>query len=344
MYKNILITLVLSASLFGAGRPALVETTIVKEGLVNPLQEFVGTVSFSNNSQVAAKNSGLIEKVNFEIGQKVKKGQVLVKIDSDLIDAQIIAAQATLDIAKNEEINSNKDFRRYEKLLLSKSITQKEYDDALLKFSSNSGNVLALMAKLNELKIQKNRKEIKAPFSGVIVEKSVSLGEWVNAGSIVARLVDTSKLEIIFNAPISFIAGLRINDSYDLMLNNKSIKAKLMAAIAYGDKRTRTFPIKFKATVNNGFIFDGQEARVKLSKNATIKALMVPRDAVIKRFGANMIFLNNKGSALMLPVQILGYMGKEVAISAKGLKAGAQIVVKGNERVFPKQALQIINK
>jgi len=344
MYKKLVIALALVSSLFAAGRPALVETTAVVKGDVNPLQEFIGTVNFKNNSQLAAKNSGLIEKVTFEVGQKVRKGQVLVKIDSDLIDAQIKAAQATLDVAKKEANNANKDFKRYEKLLTSKSITQKEYDDALLKSSSNTGNVLALGAKLNELKIQKNRTEIKAPFSGIIVQKSVSLGEWVNPGSVVARVVNTSNIEVTFNTPISFIAGLRKNSSYDIVLNNKTIQAKLMAAIAYGDKRTRTFPIKFKAAVKDGFVFEGQEAKVKLSKNAKIQALLVPRDSVIKRFGADMIFIAKEGIAVMMPVKILGYMGKNIAVAAKGLVEGAQVVTKGNERVFPKQALKILNK
>lgn len=343
MYKKILIALVISTSLFAA-RPALVETTKVIEAEVNPLQEFIGTITFSNKSQLAAKNSGLVEKINFEIGQKVKKGDILVKLDSSLINAQVIAAKANLDIAYSEKNNSSKDFLRYEKLLEKKSITQKEYDDALLKSSSTSSTVLALEAKLNELKIQKERKNIKAPFDGIIVEKNINLAEWVNTGSVVARIVDTTYIEATFSAPISFIDGLKNTNDYKLLINKKIVDAKLLAAIAYGDKKTRTFPIKFKAKVNGDFIFDGQEVKVKLSKSAKIRALVVPRDAVIKRFGSNMIFINKDNAALMLPVQIIAYIGKNIAIKAKGLQKGADVIIKGNERVFPKQALQIINK
>ena len=137
---------------------------------------------------------------------------------------------------------------------------------------------------------------------------------------------------------------LKNTNNYELNVNKKIIKAKLLAAIAYGDKKTRTFPIKFKAKVNGDFIFDGQEVKVKLSKSAKITALVVPRDAVIKRFGSNMIFINKDNAALMLPVQIIAYIGKNIAVKAKGLQKGAEVIIKGNERVFPKQALQIINK
>lgn len=57
-----------------------------------------------------------------------------------------------------------------------------------------------------------------------------------------------------------------------------------------------------------------------------------------------MIFINNEGSALMSPVQIISYAGKNIAVSAKGLKEGSEVITKGNERVFPKQALKVINK
>jgi hypothetical protein len=71
---------------------------------------------------------------------------------------------------------------------------------------------------------------------------------------------------------------------------------------------------------------------------------MVPRDAVIKRFGQNVIFLNVDGIATMLPVQILGYTKENVAVMSKGLTEGASVVVKGNERIFPKQPIKSLNK
>jgi multidrug efflux pump subunit AcrA (membrane-fusion protein) len=71
---------------------------------------------------------------------------------------------------------------------------------------------------------------------------------------------------------------------------------------------------------------------------------MVSRDAVIKRFGQNVVFINNDGKAMMIPVQVVGYDGDKTAIRAKGLQAGAHVVVKGNERIFPNQPIKPLNK
>jgi RND family efflux transporter MFP subunit len=216
MIKKLLLTSLFTISVFAMGGPSLVETTKLVKGEVNPLQEFVGTLNFNKKSTLAAQNSGVVKSVNFELGDKVKKGKTLVQIDADVLNAQIRALRANLKVARDEQKNSSKDYLRYKKLLDSKSITQKEYDDALLKSNSSSGNVKALEANLKELQIQSYKKSIKAPFYGVIVEKNINLGEWVNAGTPIAKIVNTSKAEFIFNVPLKVANGLKKGDMYDI--------------------------------------------------------------------------------------------------------------------------------
>lgn len=345
MIRKIIATALLSISAFAMGGPSLVETTKIVKGEVNPLQEFVGSLNFDRKSVLAAQNSGVVKSINFELGDKVSKGKTLVQIDADLLNAQIRAAKATLAIAKDESANSSKDYNRYKKLLASKSITQKEYDDALLKSNSSSSNVTALQANLKELQIQSDKKRIKAPFDGVIVEKNIHLGEWANAGSAIAKIVDTTKAEFIFNVPLNVANGLTKGDTYDIKVGTTNIKATLNAIIPNGDKLTRTFPVKFKANIKDKFVFDGQQAKVSLSKNAKKVSLILPRDAVIKRFGQNVVFsITDKATAMMIPVKVVGYISNKVAVEGKGLVEGMEIVVKGNERVFPNSPVKVINK
>ena len=345
MFKKLLVLAVSSLSLFAMGGPALVETTKLVKGEVNPLQEFVGTLHFDKSSVLAAQNSGVIKSINFEVGDVVKEGKKLVQIDSDVLNAQIRAARANLKSAKDASKNSSKDYTRYEKLLKSNTITQKEYDDALLKKNSSNSSVNALKASLSELQIQSNKKSVRAPYDGTIVEKNVDLGEWANAGTPIAKIVDTTKAKITFNVPLNVFNGLSKGDVYDVVVGGKVLKSTLSAAIPQGDKLTRTFPVKFKADLNGVFVFDGQEAKVALSKNAKTEGLLLPRDAVIKRFGQNVVFtISDKMIAQMIPVQVIGYIENKVAISGQGLKPGMNIVVKGNERVFPNSPVKIINK
>lgn len=329
--KKLFLVVMMSISLFAVDGPSLVETTTLKKGEVNPLQEFTGSLKFDMNSVLAAQNTGVVQKINFEVGDKVKKGQLLVQIDADVLNAQIMAAKAKYE-------SSKKDFERYSILLKSKSISQKQFDDINLTYITAKSN-------LKELEVQKSKKSIKAPFDGIITDKKIDLGEWVNAGTAVATLVNISEAQFTFNVPLNIVNGLKKGDVYDINVDNTILKGKLYAAIPSGDTLTRTFPVRFKAKTNGTFLFEGQQAKVSLSQNAVKKSLLLPRDAVIKRFGKNIIFIvDDKNMAQLIPIQIVGYLGKQVAISGEGLVEGMTVVSKGNERIFPNTPVKVINQ
>ncbi len=347
MYKKIIISFALllaTLTNINAAGTALVNTDVIKLSEVNPLQEFVGTVSFDKKSKVASQSSGIAQKINFEVGKKVKKGDILVSIDSDILNAQIKAAASSVNMYRVQLKNTKKNYLRYKALFARKSIAQKVFDDSKLAYDVASESLISSEARLNELKIQKSKKVIKAPFNGVIVEKNVNINEWLNVGSKVATIVNTQEVQIIFNLPLSFINGLKTGDMYDVNISENIVKAKLYAAIPSGDKLTRTFPVRFKANVGNMFIYDGAQAKVGFAKNAKTKALVINRDAVINRFNMNVVFAVVDNKAVMIPVQIIGFTGTNAAVTGKGLVEGMNIVVKGNERVFPKMDVKILNE
>ena len=349
MIKKISLVLVSSFLMFSnldaaeVSQTALVETQALKKQEVNDLQEFVGTVSFDKKSKIASESSGIAKKINFEVGQKVKKDEVLLQIDSDILDAQIKAAIAAVNMYEVQLKNAKKNYERYASLIEKKSISQKVFDDAKVEYDVANENLTSAKAKLNELTIQKSKKIIKAPYSGVIVEKNVNLDEWLNQGSSIATIVNIQELEVIFNLPISFIGGLKSGDEYYINISDEIIKAKLYAAIPSGDKLTRTFPVRFKADAGEKFIFDGASAKISFTKETKSQALVINRDAVIKRFNMDVIFTVVENKAVMIPVKVITYFGLNAAIMGEGLVENMPIVTKGNERIFPDMPIQILN-
>ena len=340
----ILLVLFTNTSFLQAAQPAaLVETDVLKKKELNDLQEFIGTVNFDKKSKIASESSGIAKNINFEVGQKVKKDELIVQIDSDILDAQIKASKSAVNMYTVQLKNAKKNFERFSALLEKKSIAQKIYDDSKLEYDVANENLISANAKLNELIIQKSKKQIKAPFSGVIVEKNINTNEWLNQGSQVATIVNTQDLEIIFNLPISFINGLKEGDIYDIDISEQTIKAKLYAAIPSGDKLTRTFPVRFKADIKDMFVFDGASAKINFAKETKSEALVINRDAVIKRFNMDVIFAVVENKAVMIPVIVTTYSGMDAAITGQGLVDGMQIITKGNERVFPDMDVKVLN-
>ena len=348
MIKKISLVLVSTFLMFSnlnaaAPQAALVETQELKKQEVNDLQEFVGTVNFDKKSKIASESSGIIKKISFEVGQKVKKDEVLIQIDSDILDAQIKASQSAVNMYEVQLKNTKKNYDRFSALIEKKSISQKVFDDSKVEYDVASENLISAKAKLNELSIQKSKKIIKAPYSGVIVEKNININEWLDTGSQIATIVNTQELEVIFNLPISFIGGLKNGDEYDINISDEIIKAKLYAAIPSGDKLTRTFPVRFKADAKDKFIFDGASAKINFAKESKSVALVINRDAVIKRFNMDVVFTVVNDKAVMIPVKVITYFGLNAAIMADGLVEGMPIVTKGNERVFPDMQVQVLN-
>ncbi len=346
MLKKILLSTVFAFCVLNAQeapRASLVEVQTLKKQEVNDLQEFVGTVNFDKKSKIASQSSGIAKKINFEVGQKVKKDEVLVQIDSDILESQIKASMADVNMYEVQLKNAKKNYDRYNALVEKKSISQKVFDDAKVEYDVANENLISSKAKLNELNIQKSKKVIKAPYSGVIVEKNINLDEWLNQGSQIATIVNTQELEVVFNLPITFIGGLKSGDVYDINISDEIIKAKLYAAIPSGDKLTRTFPVRFKADAGEKFIFDGASAKISFAKETKTQALVINRDAVIKRFNMDVIFTVVENKAVMIPVKVITYFGLNAAIMGEGLVENMPIVTKGNERIFPDMPIQILN-
>ncbi|CAA6803683.1 MAG: RND family efflux system, membrane fusion protein [uncultured Campylobacterales bacterium] len=344
MFKKLFI-IMLPGFILCAAPASLVELTSLKKGQINPLVRFVGSVMYSQKSEIASQSSGIITKVNFEIGDEVKKGQVLAHIDSELLDAKMQSLKANLATMKDEERSSYKDISRYKKLFASGSVTQKEYENMELKYSSAKNMSIVSNANLKELQIQKNQKIIKAPYSGVIVSKDINLAEWVKDGSKIATIVDTNNLEIVVNVPIDFVNELDKSKEYDIEIGSKIYKASLKGAIPSGDKLTRTLPVIFKVTLKDVFTYEGQEASIELAKNIQKEVILVKRDAVIKKFGQDVVFVvDDNLIAIMTPVKILGYDGAYIGISAPNLSEKTKVILKGNERVFPNSPVKVINE
>ncbi|NIQ12635.1 MAG: efflux RND transporter periplasmic adaptor subunit, partial [Gammaproteobacteria bacterium] len=97
----------------------------------------------------------------------------------------------------------------------------------------------------------------------------------------------------------------------------EELSATFLTLIPKGDFSTRTFTAKFRMKSNPKLI-EGMQATVMLPTAAAINGLLVPRDAVIKQFGRDVIFLAVEGTAKMIPVQIMGYQGMQVAVSGEG--------------------------
>jgi len=200
--------------------------------------------------------------------------------------------------------------------------------------------LISLEASLDAQEIAKNKKKIFAPFSGYISRRSVQVGEWLSEGSEVALLLNSKKIDIIIHLPSSFIKHVPKNKTIMASINGKKYKTKIIGVLLSGNEKTRTFPLKLRLLPTKDLLFDGMQARISLEKSSNSDVLVISRDAVINRYNKDVVFLVKDNKALMIPVHIISYQGQKVAISSNELKAGDQLITKGNERIRPNQEIR----
>lgn len=295
--------------------PANVVVSEVSAGMIAPENEFIGTVYYHEVSEVACEVDGKVEEVSFEEGQRIKKGDVLVKLNSDLLLSDL--KKASLD------------FERVKNLYREELISEYEYDERRFE--------------LERLEIILSKKTIGAPFKGVIVKKHVEIGEWLSPGSVVATIAGDNIVDIIAEVPEDTVAFIRKDMDVTVKAGGQGIKGKVFAIIPRGDVSTRTIPVKIRAQ-NSVSLIEGMEARVILPIGQKQQTLTVSRDAVITMFGMTVVFAVIDSKAKMIPVKVIGYEGMTVGIHAEGLEEGMEVVVKGNERLMDGQPVEIINE
>ena len=320
--------------------PAVVVVSEVKTGAVAPEIEFVGTVYYPEVSDVAAESAGRIETIHFEEGHRVKKGDLLVKVNSDLLEKTIQSTVASHEEALANLEKARADLTRIENLYEKKVVPRQLYDEDRFRVLGLEKKAASLLAEVQRLRIELSRKSVRAPFEGVVLKRLVDRGEWLQPGSAVATVARDDMVDILVEVPESILRSLRIGMEVNIRAGGKETRGKIFAFIPKGDIPTRTLPVKIR--MNNTFsLVEGIEARVRLPSMESRKGLMVPRDAVIMLSGKNVVFAVIDSETRMIPVNVTGYQGQMAGIEGEGLSAGMKVVVKGNERLRDGQPVTI---
>ena len=321
-------------------RPPLLVTTVeVEEGVIQAEAEVVGTTYFARISHVATDIEGLVRRTSFVEGDKVKKGEQLVLLDSELLESEIIGARAAYEQNLVDLENARRDFNRVDSLYRNGSISETDHDGYRSKQDRLEKRSIILEAKHNKLLITKSKKSITAPFSGIIIEKSVEVGEWVAKGGKIAAIADDSSIDVWVDVPIEILENLKKGREVQISIGGRGYNGKYSTFIPKGDTATRTFTVKFSLENSNG-IFEGLEALVSLPKGGETAGLLVPRDSVVDKYGKTMVFLAVDNKAQEVQVEVAGYVGLQAVVTGTGLEKGQQIIVKGCKRVEDDMPLQ----
>lgn len=329
----------------GFGGPARVVVEAVHEGLLTPRQKFGGTVFFKEVSDVATEISGKVIEVRFEEGDRVEKGQLLVRMDSALLADQLRASKANVKRYQTALRESQVRYDRVKALLEGGVAAQDQFDIARFAVESNAHQIESTQADVDRIETIIGKYSLYAPFDGVVIERDTELGEWKSDGDTVAVIARENEFDIMANVGEEYLPWLRAGDKVpiELVAGNRRIEGTIVTVIPKGDIVSRTFPVKIRVT-GQGLLFEGMSAIAVMPTGEEIRCVLVPRDAVLNQAGRNFLFTVEDGTAVEHPVTVLGYDGLLVGVPLEQLGLEHPVITKGHERLRGGAKVEIIGE
>jgi RND family efflux transporter MFP subunit len=300
-----------------------------------------GTVESNLVSTVASEVEGLVIEFPVREGEKVEEGQVLARLSKEDLEIRLREAEAQLQEDEARMRLSERTLERIRELLEKGAVSQQDLDDAFFEFNAWQGRTERLRAVIDQLQADLKRTAIRAPFAGVIVREGTQLGEWVQVGGAVVELHSLEALEVAVAFPEKHFHELRRGMeawvSFEA-LSETRVKGTTTVIIPRADPRSRTFPVKLRIPGLGGRIGIGMLAQVEFSFGRSQNATIIPKDAVVRDVGEQVVFVLNGDDTVRRTIVQTGFaVGAWVEVGGQQLQPGQRVITLGNERLIDGQ-------
>jgi membrane fusion protein, multidrug efflux system len=279
----------------GGGGPdsgtVVVEATKVLTAQLPQTITAVGSLRSDESITLRPESAGRINAITFQEGQRVTKGAPLVRLDPAIPEAEVQQAKANLTLAKAK-------FDRAVDLAQRSFISGQAKDEA-----ENNLKVAEASLQLAQAKLAKT--DIRAPFSGVIGLRSVSVGDYVKEGADLVNLESIDSLKVDFRVPETYLRQVQVGQSLEVTLDalpNKSYDGKVVAINPLIDAAGRAIVIRAQVRNQDTTLRPGMFARVKLITRAERDALVVPEESLVPQGADQFVFKVNDGKVARVKV------------------------------------------
>lgn len=293
-----------------------VEALVLKPERLDNKLVITGSVLPNESLEIKSEISGKISRIYFREGKRVKKGDLLVEINDDELEAQLTKER------HNKKLNEDNEFRQ-RKLLEKDAISQEEYDNALNRLNVTNADIKLLEAQWEKTKI-------RAPFDGTIGLRFVSEGAFINSSTVIATLYNLSPAKIDFAVPGRYSTQVQPGKKIFFTIENDAhvLEGEVYAIEPQIDASTRTLKVRALADNTGNLLLPGQFVRVELILQTIDNAILVPSEAVVPELSGHKVYLNKSGKATETKVEIGLRTDRNVEI-VSGLNSGDTLITTG---------------
>jgi RND family efflux transporter MFP subunit len=296
------------------------------------LLQLDATVEAVDKATLSSQTSGRIIKINFDTNDYVTKGEVLLEITSKEQGAQLAASKAELLRAKANYNEANLTYVRYKKLFPKGAISQGQLDESEANAKIAKQQIKATEANLIQAKESLNYTIVRAPFSGVVIERHVEVGETVNPGEPLFSGMSLDKLRAVTEIPQRYIGALRKNPTFIITLNDGSkLFSDDITLFNYADQQSHAFKVRIALPKSKQLLLPGMWVKAQFV-SGTRKTILIPASAVLINNELTAVYRSVNGKAVLTQIR-LGNENDGLIEVLAGLQDGDQITLDAYQKL-----------
>jgi RND family efflux transporter MFP subunit len=341
---------VLFAGGVSAQPAAPVEVVMPEVGQAVRTLELTGSFNARRSAQLSPRVPGLVAEVTVDAGDRVRAGDVLVRLDQRLAELEVRRAEAALQqrqaaLAEVERLLAESRRLGRDSYLPETQVEARQAEVALARAALSSAD-----SELATAREQLLRHTVVAPFDGTIVRKMTEAGEWVQTGSAVAELVNIDELWLDVRAPQQYWPELAPDTEVAATADavpERILETRVHARVPVSDPSARTFLVRLIATNLGADVTPGMSGRARFQLTGAGDVLRVPRDALMRYpDGTTTVWVIDRQQDLPrareVEVTAGRYVGDQVEIAA-GLEPTQPVIIRGNEVLTQDQNVRVVS-
>ncbi|MDP1644715.1 MAG: efflux RND transporter periplasmic adaptor subunit [Thiobacillus sp.] len=286
------------------------------------------TVEAVKQSTLAAQVSGRVSAVNFDAGDYVKAGSVIVRLSAQELSSAVAGSQAQVAQANALLANARANYQRQQQLFQQKFISQAALDRATAEFRSAEAAARAARASVGQTAAVSSYTVITAPYSGVVAARHVEVGETVAPGTPLMTGFDPRDMRVVANIPQYKLAEIKAAPrvAVEIPSRNKWIDATGVTVLPSADAATHTVKVRIDLPANLEGVIPGMFARAHFSVGSARK-LTIPSSAVVRRSEITAVYVVKQDKVSLRQIRLGTPNGRGQVEALAGLSPGDVIAL-----------------
>ncbi len=310
-----------------------VDVAKAKMGALEVYRPFSGTIRGMRQSELTTNITTRVIKIHFSEGEEVKKGGIIVSLDPD--DPGLSTGHYRQDKAKY--LQALRDYKRIKELYEAGAVSKSEYEKALTSYEVARADYDA----------SKNMVKISSPIDGIVTEITVSEGDPVVSGEIIATVAVIDKVRVELNISSKRALFVKKGQPARIVLETPggdvTVVGEVETVSLSANKNTGLFEAKILLDNAKGLLKPGTITNLEVLIHSADNVLIIPKRALVKVGDETFVFVVNRESKAVKKKIVSGWENDETAEVKSGLKAGDRVVIRGQNKLSDEESLVLIH-